>query len=245
MNSTPDVAAVLESRREDAVLVLTLSRPQARNALNIELTRALQAAIAAFDADETLRAMVLTGSDPAFCAGLDLKAFSDSASPRGEVGALLRSFPQRRKPAIGAINGAAMTGGLELALGCDFLIASERARFGDTHVRIGAVAGGGMASRLPHAVGVRWARQISLACEPIDAATALRIGLVNEVVAHESLLPRALELARAIATHDPPLVQLAKSVLDRGEQTTLEGSIRIEADTLAAHRARGPSTWRP
>lgn len=235
---------MLKIERNDSVLILTLDRPAARNALNLELTRALRAQLSAFDADASFRAMVLGASDPAFCAGLDLKDFSAADSPRGEVSDLLSAFPQRRKPVIGAINGAAMTGGLELALGCDFLIASERALFGDTHSKIGALAGGGMSSRLPHAVGTRWAKQMSFSCLPIDAATACRIGLVNEVVAHEHLLPRALELARAIASWDPELVSTAKDVLDRGSRTTLEESMRIEAAALAERKARGGMSWR-
>jgi enoyl-CoA hydratase len=235
---------MLKVERSDAVMILTLDRPRARNALNLDLTRALQAQLAAFDADASFLAMVLSATDPAFCAGLDLKDFSDPNSPRGEVSAFLSEFPKRRKPVLGAINGAAMTGGLELALGCDFLIASERALFGDTHSKIGALAGGGMGSRLPHAIGYRWAKQMSFTCLPIDAATACRIGLVNEVVAHEALLPRALELAQAIAQWDPELIATVKTVLDRGAQTTLEESGRIEGAALAERKARGGMPWR-
>jgi enoyl-CoA hydratase len=235
---------MLKVERTDAVMMLTLDRPRARNALNLDLTRALRAQLAAFDSDASLRAMVLSATDPAFCAGLDLKDFSEANSPRGEVGALLSEFPKCSKPVIGAINGAAMTGGLELALGCDFLIASERALFGDTHSKIGALAGGGMGSRLPHAVGYRWAKQMSFTCVPVDAATACRIGLVNEVVVHEALLPRALELAQAIAQWDPELIATVKNVLDRGAQTTLEESGRIEGSALAERKARGGMQWR-
>jgi enoyl-CoA hydratase len=234
---------VLKSSRAGAVLCLTLNRPQARNALDLSLTRALMAALKDFDADEALHVMVITGTDPAFCAGLDLKAFSNPDSPRSEVGLLLNELPRRRKPVIGAVNGAAMTGGLELALGCDFLIASERAKFGDTHTRIGAIAGGGMSSRLPHAIGYRWAKQMSLTCQPIDAATALRIGLVNEVVPHDELMSRALSLAEIMAGFDPALVATVKSVLDRGACTTLAESIFIERETLAGSKIRGNAQW--
>jgi enoyl-CoA hydratase len=234
---------ILKSTREGSVLVLTLQRPQARNALNLELTRALRAAFSAFDTEEALRCLVLTGADPAFCAGLDLKEFSVPGSSRSEVGAMIRAFPERRKPAIGAINGATMTGGLELALGCDFLIASEHARFGDTHLKVGTLSGGGMTSRLPHQVGVRWAKQMSLTCQPIDAATALRIGLVNEVVAHDSLLPRALELAQLIASYDPGLAADTRGVLEQGSEATLKGNMALETEALAAMRARGPNAW--
>jgi enoyl-CoA hydratase len=234
----------LGSTREGAVLLLTLQRPEARNALNLQLTRALRAAFASFDADDSLRCLVLTGADPAFCAGLDLKEFRVPGSPRGEVGAMIRAFPERRKPAIGAINGATMTGGLELALGCDFLIASEHARFGDTHLKVGTLSGGGMTSRLPHQVGVRWAKQMSLTCQPLDAATALRIGLVNEVVAHDRLLPRALELAQLIASYDPVLVVDTRRVLERGSEATLKENMVFEEEALNAMRARGPNAWK-
>ena len=173
----------------DGVLSLTLNRPAVRNALNIEVTRALAEQLRRFEADEAIRVAILTGSDPAFCAGLDLKDFSAAGSPRGEVAALIDFIPTLSKPMIAAVNGAAMTGGLEMALGCDFIIASDRARFGDTHAKIGALAGGGMSSRLPHAVGFRWAKQLSFTSTPIDAATALRIGLANEVKPHDELLP--------------------------------------------------------
>ena len=235
---------ILRAERAGAVLCLTLNRPHARNALDIELTRALVAALREFDDDSALRVLLITGADPAFCAGLDLKSFADPGSPRSEVGALLNDMPRRAKPVIGAINGAAMTGGLELALGCDFLIASERAKFGDTHSKIGALAGGGMSSRLPHAVGYRWAKQMSFSCEPIDAATALRIGLVNELVPHEALLPRAMALADSIARHDPMLLATVKQVLERGSLGTLAENIHLEREALATRRTRGEVSWK-
>ena len=228
-----------------AVLCLTLNRPRARNALDIELTRAMLSALREFDENAALRVLVITAEDPAFCAGLDLKSFADPASPRSEVGALLNDLPRRAQPVIGAINGPAMTGGLELALGCDFLIASERAKFGDTHTKIGALAGGGMSSRLPHAIGYRWAKQMSFAGEPIDAATALRIGLVNEVVPHDGLLMRAMAIAQQIARHDPTLLDTVKQVLDRGSLGTLAESIHLEREALAARRIRGGAHWKP
>jgi enoyl-CoA hydratase len=138
-----------------------------------------------------------------------------------------------------------MTGGLELALGCDFLIASERAKFGDTHSKIGALAGGGMSSRLPHAIGYRWAKQMSFTGEPIEAATALRIGLVNEVVPHDELLPRAMVLAEQIARYDPTLLATVKQVLDRGALGTLAESIHLEREALAARRLQGAARWKP
>ena len=236
-----DAPLILEAA--DGVLVLTLNRPAARNALSLALVRSLKSALDAYVADDALRCAVITGADPAFCAGLDLKDFSAPDAPRGEVGDLIRALPNLGKPLIAAVNGAAMTGGLELALGCDFILASDRARFGDTHNRIGALSGSGMGSRLPHAVGTRFAKQMVLSCEPIDAATALRVGLVNEIVAHEALLERARAVAVMISAHDPELVRLSKKVLDAGAETTLGEALMIERDVLAERKARGAMTW--
>lgn len=236
-------APVLLSHLADGVLTLTLNRPAARNALSLELTRALHAALRAFETDDAARAAVITGAAPAFCAGLDLKDFSAPDAPRAEVTALITSLPYLRKPVIAAVDGAAMTGGLELALGCDFILASEQARFGDTHLKIGALSGSGMNSRLPQAVGLRWARQIVYGCEPIDAATALRIGLVNEVLPAPALLPRAQALAARVAGWDPELVGIAKDAMGRGAEATLTEALRIEAEALAARKARGGLAW--
>lgn len=227
----------------EGVLSLTLNRPAARNALNIALTRALAQQLRRFEEDSGLRVAVLSGSDPAFCAGLDLKEFSAPESPRAEVAALIDSVPRLRKPIIAAVNGPAMTGGLELALGCDFIIASERARFGDTHTKIGALAGGGMTSRLPHAIGFRWAKQLSFTSTAIDAATALRIGLVNELKPHEELLPYVRSVARAIADQDPQLLGIVRQVLNTGAQGTLADCVRLEKDALAARKAQGSMAW--
>lgn len=236
---------VLETSVTGSVLVVTLNRPDARNALNIALTRAIHRQLDSFEADSELKVMVITGADPAFCAGLDLKDFSAPDSPRGEVAAMIDRFPAMSKPVIAAANGPAMTGGLELAMGCDFIIASERARFGDTHTRIGALAGGGTTARLPRRVGAGWAKQMSLTGIPIDAQTALRIGLVNEVVPHDQLLARVMELAETIAGYDAEIVGICKSVIDRGLSTTLSEALAIEKRALAERKARGAMKWNP
>ena len=128
----------------EGVAVVTLNRPEARNALDVELLQALPAAMAKLDADDDVAAVILTGADPAFCAGLDLKELGSSGDnlSGGGQGVAATPFPEdMSKPVIGAVNGPTVTGGLELALHCDFLIASERARFGDTHARVGVVPG--------------------------------------------------------------------------------------------------------
>jgi enoyl-CoA hydratase len=225
------------------VMLLTLDRPDQRNALDLALVEALEAAFANFRAEPEWRVAILTGRGPAFCAGLDLRTFSVPDAPRHLVGELIRSVPYLGKPIIAAVNGPAYTGGLEFALACDFVLASTQARFADTHVKIGALAGSGMGSRLPDAVGVRFARQMALSCQPIDAATALRVGIANEVISPEQLLPRALEVAAAIAGHEPALVATAKSVLDRGSEATLAEALAIEAEALARRKAHGDVAW--
>ena len=226
------------------VMLMTLNRPAQRNAIDIALLDAANEALDNFTRDERRRAAIVTGAPPAFCAGLDLRTFSDTDAPRERVTALIRRFSQLEKPVIAAVNGAAYTGGLELALGCDFILAGEEARFADTHAKIGALSGSGMGSRLPHAVGVRFARQMMFSCEPIGARAALRVGLVNEVLPSDRLLARAVEVATAIAAHDPGLIRIAKSVLDRGSETTLAQAVQIEAAALATRKALGAISWR-
>jgi enoyl-CoA hydratase len=190
---------------EDRVATVTLNRPEARNAISAELHEQLDETITGLDARDDVGCMVLTGADPAFCAGMDLKAL---ASERRAVQQERQRRPARRAgmlpphdtPVIGAINGPTVTGGLELALCCDFLVASERARFADTHARVGVMPGGGLTIRLPQTVGIDRARRMSLTGDYIDAETARDWGLVVEVVAHESLLGRAHEIAAAVAS---------------------------------------------
>src|SRR6202051_1642014 len=152
-----------------------MNRPEARNALNTDLISALHTALTEADRDAAVRAVVLTGADPAFCAGLDLKqAQRDGAADFDRLHAenCITKVAQLSKPVLGAINGAAITGGMEMALGCDFLVASDQAVFADTHARVGIPPGEGMTARLPHAVGVGMARRVSLTSEVIDAGRA-------------------------------------------------------------------------
>ena len=164
--------------------------------------------------------MVLTGADPAFSAGFDLRNLgTELAETRarrweGEV-RRLGMLPGHATPIVGAINGPAVTGGLELALGCDFLIASERASFADTHGRVGVMPGGGMTIRLPALIGVDRARRMSLTGDFVDAHTALAWGLVTEVTTHQDLLPRAIEVAGTMASLDPVVVAELRKMYDQ------------------------------
>ena len=164
---------VLVAETADRGRGLTLNRPRARNALSAELRRGFFGALADAEADDTVDVVIVTGTDPVFCAGLDLKELGNTT----ELPDISTKWPAMRKPVIGAINGAAVTGGLELALYCDVLIASENARFADTHARVGLLPTWGLSVRLPQKVGIGMARRMSLTGDYLSAHDALRCGL--------------------------------------------------------------------
>jgi enoyl-CoA hydratase len=211
---------------DDRVATITLNRPEARNAISGQLQSELDDAITTLDGRDDVACLVLTGADPAFCAGVDLRALA--AEPREARQERQRApverigmIPRHDTPIIGAINGPAVTGGLEIALGCDFLIASERARFADTHARVGAMPGGGLTIRLPQLIGIDRARRMSFTGDFIDAATAREWGLVVEVVPHELLLARARELAAAVTSIPVENIRELRRMYD--EMATLSG----------------------
>lgn len=200
----------------DQIATITLNRPSARNALSAALIRELRGAMADVDTRDDVDVIVLTGSDPAFCAGLDLKELGSSGANISATGdrdqdGLSRPWAPTTKPVIGAVNGVAVTGGFELALNCDFIIASTAARFADTHSRVGVMPGWGLTVLLPQAVGVRRARQLSFTGQFLDADTALAWGLVNEVVPRDDLLRRARTIALEIAGNEQDGVRQIRS----------------------------------
>jgi enoyl-CoA hydratase len=204
----------------ERIATVTLNRPEARNALSSEVLRLLPDALRRADADDEVDVVILTGTDPAFCAGLDLKELGSTGGNlgggSGADGAPNSSgargpFPRMSKPVIGAVNGVAVTGGFELALNCDFLIASERARFGDTHARVGVMPGWGLTVLLPQAIGVRRAREMSFTGNFLSAQEALHFGLVNHVVAHDELLGFTRQIARDIVGNDQTGVRQIRS----------------------------------
>jgi enoyl-CoA hydratase len=211
MPAAPDdrlgtVEEILRVEVAHRVATVTLNRPAVRNALNAALRRALPAAIEELDRDETVDVIILTGADPAFCAGVDLKELGGgSRGGEEEIRELIEAgtpFGPASKPVIGAINGVAVTGGFEIALNCDFLIASEQASFADTHARVGIQPGWGLTVLLPQAIGLRRAREMSTTGNFVDARTALAWGLVNRVVSHHELLPTCRALAADIVSND-------------------------------------------
>jgi len=240
---------------EDRVATITMNRPEARNAINGALGVAVARAIGDLDADAGVDAMILTGADPAFCAGADLKELAAGGGFRGEAteptsddpyardplgkfAGFRGPFPPHSKPLIGAVNGPCVTGGFEFALNCDFLVASDRARFADTHARVGVMPGWGLTVLLVEAIGVRRARELSATGNYIDADTALAWGLVNHVVPHDELLPFCRQLGQAVVSNDPAGVrrmmqtyaEIAATIYDPG----WEIEDRVNRDWLAA-----------
>lgn len=218
---------ILETVRADGVATVTLNRPAVRNALSKELRQAIRSTIAELDGDVTVGAIVLTGAGPAFCAGVDSRELGAEAA--ADIRPLTAPFVSTTTPLIGAINGAAYTGGLELALACHFLVASDRATFADTHTRLHLMPGWGLTVLLTDAVGARRAREMSLSSAPVDAATALQWGLVNHVVPHEDLLPFTLGLARQIAAHGPAAVGRASRLYDAQAAVRNSAAWQLEA----------------
>lgn len=227
---------------DERVRTLTLNRPQSRNALSAALRDRFFAALADAEADDDIDVVILTGADPVFCAGLDLKELAEQTalpdiSPR---------WPAMTKPVIGAINGAAVTGGLELALYCDILIASEHARFADTHARVGLLPTWGLSVRLPQKVGIGLARRMSLTGDYLSATDALRAGLVTEVVAHDQLLPTARRVAASIVGNNQNAVRALLASYHRIDESQTAAGLWLEAcaakqfrtsgDTIAANR---------
>jgi len=199
----------------ERIATVTLNRPEARNALSSDVLRRLPALISQAESDDNVDVISLTGADPAFCAGLDLKELGSTGGNLGSSSSSERGpFPRLSKPLIGAINGVAITGGFELALNCDFLIASEHAKFGDTHSRVGVMPGWGLTVLLPQAIGVRRAREMSFTGNFMLAEEALAFGLVNHVVPHAELLPFTRSIALDICGNEQDGVRQIRSTYD-------------------------------
>lgn len=224
--------------RADGIGTITLHRPEVRNAINGDLRRGLRQAMEDLQADPDISVLVLTGTDPAFCAGLDLREVG-KGNPDvigSQTSGSSRPFPPLTKPLIGAINGPAITGGFELALNCDLLIASERAAFADTHARVGVMPGWGLTPLLVDAVGVRRAREISLSGNFVTAEQADLWGLVNRVVPHEALLDATYGLAADIAANDQAGVRRMLATYAEQSESRLADAWDLEGEASVAFR---------
>lgn len=233
----------IRTERREHVLVITIDRPEARNALSLQMGRDLVDAWREYAADPGLRVAVLTGAgDRAFCAGADLKevsAWYASMTPeerrrRAEtepgLGGITRNLDPG-KPIIAAINGACLAGGLELALACDIRVAVESATFGLPEVRWGLMPGAGGTQRLPRSIPESMAMEMLLTGRPIEAREALRVGLVSRVVPADELMDQALELADRIAANAPQATRAVRAAARRGRDLPLEEGLRLEQAT--------------
>ena len=227
---------------KDQVALVTLNRPDAMNALSRALRAELHETLKRLDADPAVKVIVLTGAgERAFTAGLDLKELG--SDPNGLRAANATEPSENpawaviacRKPVIGAINGVAITGGFEVALACDVLIASTNARFADTHARVGITPGWGLSQKLSRLIGPYLAKELSLSGNFLDARTAEAWGLVNRVVAPEELVPAALKLAADMATIDEDMLITYKAMIDDGYETNLRQGLELEQARSTAH----------
>jgi len=230
---------VLLVEKKDGIATLTLNRPDQMNALSTELLQALADEIESLRTDDDIGVVILTGAGRAFCAGLDLKEMGDrdkrekrDKQRRPDPPSLLRSLPQ---PVIGAINGPAVTGGFEISLSCDMLIAAPEASFADTHARVGLLAGWGLSQRLSRAVGMNRAKELSLTGNFLSAERACEWGLVNRVVPREELLPTCESLANDMLSCIPEVMRQYKRMIDRGFDLALGDAMNYEIEVARMH----------
>lgn len=230
-------AVLLRERPAEGVVLLRLNRPQVLNALNLELRRALAEAFTRLDADDDVRAIVLAGSERAFCAGADLNEYVDATPAEimaRQMDRLWGAIAGCRKPVIAAVRGHALGGGCELAMHADILLAGRGARFGQPEVRIGIMPGGGATQRLVQAVGKFAAMNILLRGEPFTAEAALAMGLASELVDDERVEARALEIAAELARLPVLALRLIKEAVLEGMNSGLESGLRFERRSFQA-----------
>jgi len=228
-------SVVVVERPAESVALIRINRPEARNALNMEVRKLLAQHMTELGNDNAVRCIVLTGNDKSFAAGADIKEMSGV----GTVDMILRdslklwrALAACPKPVIAAVNGFALGGGCEIAMTCDIIIAGESARFGQPEVKIGITPGGGGTQRLTRAVGKYKAMKICLTGELFGAKEAFDMGLVSEVVPDAEVEKRALEMAQQIAALAPLAVQQIKEVILAGQDASLETGLRLEAKAI-------------
>ncbi len=231
--------------KSDGIATVTLNRPEAMNAMSKALRAALADAFIALENDPEVRVAILTGAgEKAFTAGLDLKELGADPNGLGAANATepaanpVKAIETFSKPVIGAINGVAITGGFEVALACDVLIASTRARFADTHARVGITPGWGLSQKLSRAIGIYRAKELSLTGNFLDAETAYAWGLVNRVVAPDELMPTARKLAADMASIPSDMAVFYKNLIDEGFALPFGEALGLEHRHSSARNAK-------
>ncbi|MDD3365046.1 MAG: short-chain-enoyl-CoA hydratase [Syntrophomonas sp.] len=223
--------------REDRVAILTINRPKALNALNNDTLLDIKSAVLEVKEDSGIDILIITGADKAFVAGADISFMQPLSAIEGRAfGALgqevFRMIEAMEKPVIAAVNGFALGGGCELAMCCDFRIASTKAKFGQPEVGLGITPGFGGTQRLPRLVGTGMAKQMLYTADIIDATEALRVGLVNNVVEPEELMDFVKKIANRISKKAQVAVRLSKAAANEGMQTDIDRGMTIEADVF-------------
>ncbi|MCU6435162.1 enoyl-CoA hydratase [Undibacterium sp. Jales W-56] len=217
---------------KDKVGVITLNRPKALNALNDQLMDELGAALKAFDQDEAIGCIIITGSEKAFAAGADIGAMANysymDAYKNDYITRNWEQIRQIRKPVIAAVAGYALGGGCELAMMCDFIIAAENAKFGQPEIKLGTLPGAGGTQRLPRAISKSKAMDMCLTARMMDAAEAERAGLVSRIVPLDKLLEEAIGAATVIASMSLPIIMMVKDSVNRAYETTLAEGVQYE-----------------
>lgn len=232
---------ILLVEKSEGIATVTLNRPAAMNALSRQLRSTIAQTFAALRDDPEAGVVILTGAGRAFCAGLDLKELGgegSSADDRETAVAdaeVINALTAFERPIIGAINGFAITGGFEVALACDLLVASTAARFADTHARVGVMPGWGLSQKLSRLIGIYRAKELSFTGNYLSAEQAETWGLVSRVVAPDQLLPTCRTLAKDMLSCVPGFLQQLKQVIDRGYATTLAEGLQIESDASRAY----------
>jgi len=226
--------------RDDAVAIVTLHRPDRLNALSSATAHAFAAAVTAADADERVRALVVAGEGRAFCAGADIAELDTLDGPPGfsafvtRLTDALHTLTRSPKPSVAAVHGLALGGGLELALACDLRVVEETARLGVPEIKLGLLPGAAGTARLTRLLPNAIAKQMLLTGEPMSPADALRLGLVNEVVAPGEALTAAVTLAQQLATLPPLALAAGKRLVDDGAFMPLDDAITLERETVSA-----------
>ena len=231
-----DTAVSLEL--DNGIAVVTISRPEALNALNDDVLAGLETTFLGLANDRSVRVVILTGAGKAFVAGADIKAMATFTPMEARAFAhrgqrVLQLIEDFSHPVLAAVNGFALGGGCELAMACDYRIASDRAKVGQPEVNLGVTPGFGGTQRLARILGRSVAKYLLFTGELITAARALELGLFNEVVAPEALLPRCLEVARVMAAKGPIAVSYCKAAVNLGTESTLSHGLSHEAELFA------------
>jgi enoyl-CoA hydratase len=222
----------IKYEQENGVGIITLNRPECRNALNIALVREMTQLMEEMATDENLKVVIITGGGKWFSAGADLREVTGASvlTFLEEIRTLFRKIENFDRPVVAAINGFCLAGGCEMAISCDLRVAAENATFGVPEIRFGALAMAGATQRLPRIIGIGKAKEMHYTGDPIDAQEAYRIGLVNRIVPPESVMDEARKLAKTLVQRSPAALKMVKFLINVGMRADLNTAMEFEAE---------------